>query len=77
MPKKLQYVSVSLMRNEKCVEFYGRHSLTKNMICAGHEKNFCSGDSGKAAVNRCKWLILKLTKKLSEFFNCKALKSLI
>ena len=51
------------MTNEKCAAFHRPISqLTENMICAGHEKNFCSGDSGKAAINPCKWLILKLTK---------------
>ena len=52
--EKLQYVSIPLMTNEKCLEFYKPSEVTENMICAGFEKSSCNGDSGKATVKPCK-----------------------
>ena len=64
--KKLQYVSLPLMTNEKCSEFLPPEELTENMICTGSNKSSCIGDSGKATVKPCKWLILRLTKTLQS-----------
>merc|ERR1712179_886520 len=47
--EKLQYVSIPLMTNEKCREFWP-WKLTENMLCAGFEKSSCYGDSGGPLV---------------------------
>ena len=54
--KKLQYVSLPLMTNKKCGEFWtpGKQ-LTENMICTGSAKSVCQEDSGKTTVEPCKW----------------------
>ena len=72
--EKLQYVSIPLMTNKKCREFWP-FQLTENMLCAGFEKSSCFGDSGKATVKPSKWLILRLTKALSESANLRGLRT--
>ena len=52
--EKLQYVSIPLMTDEKCLEYYEPSDVTENMICAGFEKSSCYGDSGKATVKPSK-----------------------
>ena len=69
--EELQYVVVPLMTNSECKD-YG--NVTNNMICAGGEKDSCYGDAGNAIDKPYKWLILRLTKELSESANCKAFK---
>jgi len=49
--EKLQYVSLTLMTNEKCREFWTPlEEITENMTCAGFEKSGCQGDSGGPLV---------------------------
>merc|ERR1712179_95558 len=47
--EKLQYVSIPLMTNEKCREFWPS-KLIENRLCAGFEKIGCFGDSGGPLV---------------------------
>ena len=72
---ELQYVSIPLMTNEKCREFWKPSEVTENMLCAGFEKSSCFGDSGKATVKPSKWLILRLTEALSESANLRGLRT--
>ena len=73
---KLQYVSVSLMTNEKCAEFWTPElELTENMICAGFEKNFCGRDSGKATSKSLQMTDFETDQKTFWICQCKALKS--